>query len=96
MATLCEAHAPTYRFKPSYEDRYVSTDQGSQRVCDDTLRPAVRFAFPDMKVEVYRRSLLHLNLISVVDESTLNWCEQNLLHESISGDLLFAKIQSQN
>ena len=29
--------------------------------------PAVTFAFPDVKVEVYRRSLLHMNLISAVD-----------------------------
>ena len=28
--------------------------------------PAVTFAFPDVKVEAYRRSVLHLNLISVV------------------------------
>ena len=34
--------------------------------------PAVTFAFPDVKVEAYRRSVLHLNLISAVDGSTLN------------------------
>ena len=34
--------------------------------------PAVTFAFPDVKVEAYRRSVLHLNLISAVDDSTLN------------------------
>ena len=43
--------------------------------------PAVTFAFPDVKVEAYRRSVLHLNLISAVDGSTLNWCEQNTLRE---------------
>ena len=37
--------------------------------------PAVTFAFPDVKVEAYRRSVLHLNLILAVDGSTLNWCE---------------------
>ena len=36
--------------------------------------PAVTFAFPDTKEEAYRRSLLHLYLISVVDGSTLNRC----------------------
>ena len=46
---------------------------------------AVTFAFPDVKVDAYRRSVLHLNLISAVDRSALNWCEQ---HEN----LLFAKI----
>ena len=44
--------------------------------------PAVTFAFPDVKVEAYRRSVLRLNLISAKDGSALNWCE----------DLLFAKI----
>ena len=54
--------------------------------------PAVTFAFPDVKVEAYRRSMLHLNLISAVDGSTLNWCEQHTLRELMSEDLLFAKI----
>ena len=54
--------------------------------------PAVTFAFPDVKVEAYRRSLLHLNLISAVDGSVLNWCEQHKLRELMSEDLLFGKI----
>ena len=29
--------------------------------------PAVTFAFPDLKVKAYRKSVLHLNLISAVD-----------------------------
>ena len=40
--------------------------------CDDDIRPAVTFAFPDAKVEAYRRSVLHLNLNSAVDGSILN------------------------
>ena len=54
--------------------------------------PAVTFAFPDVKVEAYRRSVLHLNLISAVDGSTLNWCEQHTLRELMSEDVLCAKI----
>ena len=54
--------------------------------------PAVTFAFPDVKVEAYRRSMQHLNLISAVDGSALNWCEQHTLRELMSEDLLFAKI----
>ena len=57
--------------------------------------PAVTFAFPDVKVEAYRRSVLHLNLISAVDGSALNWCEQHTLRELMSEDLLFAKISEQ-
>ena len=54
--------------------------------------PAVTFAFLDVKVEAYRRSVLHLNLISAVDGSVLNWCEQHVLREFMSEDLLFGKI----
>ena len=54
--------------------------------------PAVTFAFPDVRVEAYRRSVLHLNLISAVDGSVLNWCEQHVLRELMSEDLLFGKI----
>ena len=54
--------------------------------------PAVTFAFPDVKVEAYMRSVLDLNLISAADGSTLNWCEQHTLRELMSEDLLFAKI----
>ena len=54
--------------------------------------PAVTFAFPDVKVEAYRRSVLHLNLISALDGSVLNWCEQHVLREHMSEDLLFGKV----
>ena len=54
--------------------------------------PAVTFLSPDVKVEAYRRAVLHLNLISAVDGSALNWCEQHVLRELMSEDLLFAKI----
>ena len=53
---------------------------------------AVTFAFPDVKVEAYRRSMLHLNLTSALDGSALNWCKQHVLRELMSEDLLFAKI----
>ena len=49
-------------------------------------------AFPDAKVEAYRRSVFRLHLISAGDGSILNWCEQNVLCELISEDLLFAKV----
>ena len=40
----------------------------------------------------YRRSVLHLNLISEVVGSALNWREQNVLRELMSEALLFAEI----
>ena len=55
-------------------------------------RSAVTFAFSDVKVEAYRRSVLHLNLISAVDGTVLNWCEQHVLRELMSEDLLFGKV----
>ena len=54
--------------------------------------PTVTFAFPVIRVEAYRRSVLHLKLISAVDGSVLNWCEQHVLRELMSEDLLFGKI----
>ena len=51
--------------------------------------PSVTFAFPDVKEEAYRRSV---NLISAVDGSALNWCEQHVLRELMSEHLLFAKM----
>ena len=53
--------------------------------------PAVTFAFPDVKVEAYRRSVFHLNLISAVDGSALNRCEQHAQKELMTEDLFFAK-----
>ena len=48
--------------------------------------------FPDSRVGTYRRSVLHLNLVSVIDGSTLNWCAQKVLGDAMSKDLLFYKI----
>ena len=53
---------------------------------------AVTFAFPGVKVEAYRRSVLHLNLISAVGGSTFNWCGHHAVRELMSEDFLFAKI----
>ena len=48
------------------------------------IEPTVTFAFPDVKMEAYRRSVLHLKLISAVDGSALNWYEQRVLQELMS------------
>ena len=66
--------------------------RGATEIVTVIYGPAVTFALPDVKVEAYRRSVLHLNLISAVDGSALNWCEQHVLRELMSEDLLFAKI----
>ena len=54
--------------------------------------PAVTFGFPDLRVRTYRRPVLHLNIISVIDGSSFNWYAQNVLREAMSVDLLFKKI----
>ena len=78
---------------PSYEDRSPSISQVRWRVCDGDIRSClVTFALPDAEVEAYRRSLVHLNLISVVEGSTLSWCEQIMAREAMSEDLLFANV----
>ena len=66
--------------------------RGATEIVTVIYGPAVTFAFPDVKVEAYRWSVLHPNLRSAVDGSALNWCEQHALREMMSEDLLFAKI----
>ena len=41
--------------------------RGATEIVTFIYGPAVTFAFPDVKVEAYRRSVLHPNLISAVD-----------------------------
>ena len=66
--------------------------RGATEIVTVIYGPAVTFAFPGVKAEAYRRSVLHPNLISAVEGSALNCCEQNVLRELMSEDLLFAKI----
>ena len=66
--------------------------RGSTEFVTVIYGPAVTFAFPEVMVEAYRRSVSHLNLISAVERSELNWCEQHVLRELMSEDLLFAKL----
>ena len=53
--------------------------------------PVMSFAFPDVQVKAYR-SLLYVNLVSVVDCSVLNWVEQKELRGLASDDRLFGRI----
>ena len=62
------------------------------RVRDGHIWTSSHVCVPDVKVEAYKRSVLHLNLISAVDSSALNWCEQHVLRELMSEDLFFANI----
>ena len=55
--------------------------------------PAVTYAFPDPLVAAYRHSVVHESLISILDGTTLNWCEQRNLRVRTSGTVLFGKIK---
>ena len=54
--------------------------------------PVMSFAFPDVQVKAYRNSVLHVNLVSVVNCSVLNWVEQKELIGLASDDRLFGRI----
>ena len=53
--------------------------------------PAVTFAFPDPLVKAYRHSVTHVSLISVLDGTTLNWCQQEVLRAQMSNTVLFER-----
>ena len=55
--------------------------------------PAVTYAFPDPLVTAYRNSVTHLSLISVLDGTTLNWCQQEVLRAQMSNTILFGKLK---
>ena len=57
--------------------------------------PAVTFVFIDVKVEAYRRSVLHVNLFSAVDGSALNWCEKGVLRELMKKNCCSRRYQRQ-
>ena len=55
--------------------------------------PAVTYAFPDPLVAVYRNSVVHVSLISVLDGTALNWCRQEVLRARMSNTVLFGKVK---
>ena len=55
--------------------------------------PALTYAFPDPLVTTYRYSVTHLCLVSVLDGTTLNWCQQELLRAQMSSTVLFGKVK---
>ena len=55
--------------------------------------PAVTYAFPDPLVTTYRHSVTHLSLISILDGTALNWCQQEVLITRMSNTVLFGKVK---
>ena len=54
---------------------------------------AVTNAFPDPLVAVYRNSVVHVSLKSVLDGTALNWCRQEVLRARMSCTVLFGKMK---
>ena len=55
--------------------------------------PAVTYAFPDPLVTAYRNSVTHLSLISVLDGTALNWCQQEVVRAQMSNMVLLGKLK---
>ena len=53
--------------------------RGLEEVVTCIYGPAVTYAFPDPLMTAYRNSVTHLSLISILDGTTLNWCQQEVL-----------------
>ena len=67
--------------------------RGLEEVVTCIYGPAVTYAFPDPLVAAYRNSVAHLSLISVLDGTALNWCQQEVLRAQMSNTVLFGKVK---
>ena len=67
--------------------------RGLEEVVTCVYGPAVTYAFPDPLVTAYRNSVTHLSLISVLDGTELNWCQQEVLRAQMSNTVLFGKVK---
>ena len=67
--------------------------RGLEEVVTCIYGPAVTFTFPDPLVTAYRYSVTHVSLISILDGTTLNWCQQEVLRAQMSNTVLFGKVK---
>ena len=67
--------------------------RGLEEVVTCIYGPAVTYAFPDLLVTTYRYSVTHLSLISVLDGTALNWCQQEVLRAQMSNTVLFGEVK---
>ena len=67
--------------------------RGLEEVVTCIYGPAVTYAFPDPLVTAYRNSVTHLSLISILDGTTLNWFQQEVLRAQMSNTVLFGKVK---
>ena len=71
----------------------VGMIRGLEEVVTCIYGPAVTYAFPDPLVAAYRHSVVHVSLISVLDGTTLSWCQQEVLRARMSNTVLFGKVK---
>ena len=67
--------------------------RGLEEVVTCIYGPPVTYAFPDPLVTAYRNSVTHLSLISVLDGTALNWCQQEVLRAQMSNTVLLGKVK---
>ena len=67
--------------------------RGLEAVVTCIYGPTVTYAFPDPLVTAYRYSVTHLSLISILDGTTLNWCQQEVLRAQMSNTELIGKVK---
>ena len=67
--------------------------RGLEEVVTCIYGPAVTYAFPDPLVTTYRHSVTHLSLISILDGTALNWCQQEVHRTRMSNTVLFGKVK---
>ena len=71
----------------------VGMIRGLEEVVTCIYGPGVTYAFPDPLVAAYRNSAVHVSLISVLDGTALNWCQQEVLRAQMSNTVLFGKVK---
>ena len=75
----------------------ISDPMGIIRWLEDVVTciygPSATYAFPDPLVTAYRNTVTHLSLISVLDGTALNWCQQEVLRAQMSNTVLFRKVK---
>ena len=86
-------YASVDRPLPGHEIGPHGIIRGLEEVVTCIFGPAVTYAFPDPLVTAYRYSVTHLSLISILDGTTLNWYQQEVLREQMSNTLLFGKVK---
>ena len=70
----------------------VGMIRGLEEVVTCIYAPAA-YAFPDPLVAAYRHSVVHVSLISVLDGTALNWCQQEVLRARMINTVLFGKVK---